>query len=269
MSERYTKISSLPKVPYPEELRLPLEVSAGALLFDNQSGFVLAQIKFRNISSKIIKSVAVNIHVRDRNGAKIDGVKGFVYNNLMAVSGDYFGDNVPIIIPEKNSYRFLPEIVCVEFSDGTIWGKRIQQVSHAVKTVEKQTISVAQKLAEEIDKKVDKEKLKENIKETGKHVAQATKEAGKATLKLPPLIANIILTVVMVIAEISTIKDYIAYSDDKMGVAMVFLGLATIVSIPGIGKLILKDKYGKKERILRWVIFAAIIVVDLIIVQFV
>ena len=59
MSERYTKVFSLPENLYTESS--PVIISAGALLKDNISGKMLAQLKLKNIGKKIIKAVTVKI----------------------------------------------------------------------------------------------------------------------------------------------------------------------------------------------------------------
>ena len=71
MSERYAKLSSLPKNLYAEGA--PVIVSAGNLLKDNQTGKVLAQLKIKNISAKTVKAAKVRIHALDTTGKALDG----------------------------------------------------------------------------------------------------------------------------------------------------------------------------------------------------
>ena len=54
MSERYGRLYSLPENLYAEGA--PVIISAGNLLKDTQTGKILAQLKIKNISSKIIKA---------------------------------------------------------------------------------------------------------------------------------------------------------------------------------------------------------------------
>ena len=49
MSERYTKVYECPQNVYAESS--PVVISAGALLKDNQTGKILAQLKIRNITA--------------------------------------------------------------------------------------------------------------------------------------------------------------------------------------------------------------------------
>ena len=53
MSERYTKVYECPQNVYSENS--PVVISAGALLKDNQTGKILAQLKIRNITNKVIE----------------------------------------------------------------------------------------------------------------------------------------------------------------------------------------------------------------------
>jgi len=91
----------------------------------------------------------------------------------------------------------------------------------------------------------------------------ATPKAKKKVFAIPALIINVLVSLGMVFGEITTIKDFVANPSAQLGTAMVLLGLATIVSLPGFGKVIFRKKYGVAQRILRWVIFAAIIALDI------
>ena len=69
MSERYSRLFSLGENLHTDGL--PVVIAAGALLKDNTSGKVLAQIKLRNISDKTIKSVKVRINAIDTAGSAL------------------------------------------------------------------------------------------------------------------------------------------------------------------------------------------------------
>ena len=70
MSERYSKLFSLPENLY--TTGAPVVIAAGALLKDNQSGNVLAQLKLQNINSQTIKAATVQIFPMDTAGDAID-----------------------------------------------------------------------------------------------------------------------------------------------------------------------------------------------------
>ena len=236
MSERYTKLFSLPEQLARHDLNVPVEVVAGALLRDNQNGTVLAQIKYKNISHKSIKSISVNIAAQDANGVEISGVENYAYESLIAAQGDCFGDKVPVIMSDNNAHSFSVDIVSVDFSDGTKWNKLGQE-----------TVNIA--------------------KEVGAQTVAATKKTAKVAVNILALIVNTLFTFGLVLGDISMIKDFIAAPSAKEGIPMVFGCLATIVSIPGFGRLIFRKKYGIAQRVLRWVIFVAIVAIDVLIMR--
>ena len=61
MSERYARLFSLPTNIGQDGC--PVLISAGALLKDNNTGKLLVQLKLRNISKQVIKSVKIKVIV--------------------------------------------------------------------------------------------------------------------------------------------------------------------------------------------------------------
>lgn len=245
MSERYTRIYVLPTQPKDESIKVPVEVTTGALLFDKETNSVLAQIKYKNISDKSIATLCVNIHAQDATGAAITGIKRFTYDGVISAPNSFFGDKTPVVMADGNTHTFTVEIVAVTFSDGTFWSVQQEQSAIAAKEIATAT------------------------KEAAKVTVNAGKAAGKAAVKfavkLPALIANIFFTIIMGGATFSAIQDYIADPSAKKIVTSVFLVLSTIVSVPGFGRLIFRKKYGILQRFLRWVIFLGVIALDFIV----
>ena len=68
MSERYKGFFALPENLHTEDA--PVVIMAGALLKDNQTGRVLAQLKLKNVSEETIKSVKVSIQAFGKSGAE-------------------------------------------------------------------------------------------------------------------------------------------------------------------------------------------------------
>ena len=66
MSERYTRLFSLPGSLYTP--KAPLLIMAGALLKDNVTGQVLAQVKYKNLGAKPIKALTVSLQALDTRG---------------------------------------------------------------------------------------------------------------------------------------------------------------------------------------------------------
>ena len=80
MSERYKTLYRLPENLY--TIGSPVIIAAGALLKDNQSGKVLAQIKFKSISDKSIKAVKIRVLAFDVTGASVGDAVEHQYLDL-------------------------------------------------------------------------------------------------------------------------------------------------------------------------------------------
>lgn len=213
MSEKYTKLFSLPEQTTRHDLHVPVEVVAGALLKDNQSGRVLAQIKYKNISNKSIKSISVNIMAKDARGADISGVEDYVYNGLIAAQDDVFGDKTPVFMADNNANSFSVDIVSVEFSDGSKWNKLGEQAVKMVK--EKVTV--------------------------------------KNAIKTASFIINTVVFLPMIITTIGLIKDIPSIEEPELAAVMkgftACFATATGLAFPAVG-VMLKKRWA---RILRWV----------------
>ena len=117
MSERYTKLSSLPENLYAEGA--PVIVSAGNLLKDNQTGRVLAQLKIKNIAAKPLKAATVLIHPLDAAGKPMAGDTQQKYLDLTAKTGEEFGQKTAIPLPDDSSRGLRVEVTQVVFSDNS------------------------------------------------------------------------------------------------------------------------------------------------------
>ena len=94
MSERYSKLFTLPENLY--TTGAPVVIAAGALLKDNQSGNVLAQLKLQNINSRRIKAATVQIFPMDTAGDAIDETATYQYLDLNAGRDEFFGQKTAI-----------------------------------------------------------------------------------------------------------------------------------------------------------------------------
>ena len=119
MNERYTKLFALPENLYTESA--PVVIAAGALLKDNQTGKILAQIKYKNISSKIIKAVKVAVRAFDVSGTEIESVAEYQYLDLSAARDTEFGQKNAILLPNAVTRSFSCECKSIIFADGTSW----------------------------------------------------------------------------------------------------------------------------------------------------
>ena len=119
MSERYSRLFSLPGNLYTDGS--PVLIAAGALLKDNRNGKVLAQLKFRNISQKAIRSVKVKINAYDTANCPLAGVDAFSYLDLTVAAGEEFGQSKPIYLPDATTRALTVEILSVVFADHQVF----------------------------------------------------------------------------------------------------------------------------------------------------
>ena len=119
MSERYSKLFALP-----ENLHAagsPVVIAAGALLKDNQTGKVIAQLKMRNISQKPIKAAKVSIHPLDTVGNPLGEKIEYQYLDLSAARDEDFGQKAPIALADASTRSFTASVEEIVFADNSIW----------------------------------------------------------------------------------------------------------------------------------------------------
>ena len=119
MTEKYSKLFSLPENIYAQGA--PIIIKAGALLKDNESNWLIAQLKLQNISNKIVKLAKVEINLLDSVGRYIEPSITFDYLDLTAARGDDFGTQTPIRISNPAVRSYTAKVVEVGFSDNTVW----------------------------------------------------------------------------------------------------------------------------------------------------
>lgn len=119
MSERYTRVFSLPENLY--ALGSPVVISAGALLKDNQTGKVLAQLKLTNIQYKKIKAVKAKLFPLDTMGQSLGEAIDYQYLDLQLTRDGDFGSKTPIPFPDATTRAFAVEVTAVVFVDNTAW----------------------------------------------------------------------------------------------------------------------------------------------------
>ena len=119
MRERYSRLCTLAENQYTPGA--PVLIRACALLKDNQTGNILAQLKFQNISPKTIHAVKVSLSTYDAFGKKLEGVPEYQYLDLSASRNCEFGhkEGIPLSDPVTRSYE--PKCTAVVFHDGSVW----------------------------------------------------------------------------------------------------------------------------------------------------
>lgn len=150
MSERYSRIFSLSENLYTEGS--PVIIKAGALLKDNDTSWLIAQLKLQNISNKAIKLVKVEINCFDSVGRATGESVLYEYLDLHAARGTDFGTQNPIKISNSSTRSYTVRIVEVGFTDNDVWNgadktfeSMRQQGSINVKIADEDMLKVYQK----------------------------------------------------------------------------------------------------------------------------
>lgn len=152
MSERFSRLFSLPENL--GQYGCPVLISAGALLKDNNTGKLLVQLKLRNISEQVVKSVKIKINAYDTAGCELKGVEAFSYLDLAAGRDKEFGNRTPIILSDKTTRSFSAEILSVAFMDGTAY---IPSIHIAADTLDSETLETVQLLDKERRERKEKQ----------------------------------------------------------------------------------------------------------------
>ena len=119
MGERYSRLFALPNNIY--SVGAPVIIAAGALLKDNITGKVLAQLKLQSISNKLIKAATVRIFPRDTAGDALGESVSYQYLDINTGRNGDFGQTVPIPLPNPSTRSFSAAVSDVIFADNTKW----------------------------------------------------------------------------------------------------------------------------------------------------
>lgn len=125
MSERYARLFALPENLY--QPGSPVMILAGALLKDNQTGGILALIKFKNVGTKPIRGLKVRFFPQDLTGIDLDQPLEHQYLDLNAARDGEFGQKEPVAFPNAITRAFRVEVYQVVFADGTLWNQEQNQ----------------------------------------------------------------------------------------------------------------------------------------------
>lgn len=119
MSERYTRLFALPGCLCSHSA--PAAILAGALLKDNETGEILAQLKLKNVQAKPIKALTISLQALDTAGQKLGSPVPYHYLDLSIPQDGEFGQKDAIVLPHVAARGFQPKVTQVIFSDGTLW----------------------------------------------------------------------------------------------------------------------------------------------------
>lgn len=119
MSERYSRLYALQERLYTENA--PVLILAGALLKDNQTARVLAQLKFRSLSAVPIRALKISLRAFDVTGTELRGVAEQQYLDLDVRLGASFGEKTAVFLPDSVTRSFSCACTAAVFADGSTW----------------------------------------------------------------------------------------------------------------------------------------------------
>ena len=119
MSERYVKVFSGDENLYLDGA--PIVIRACALLKDTETGKMIGQLKFKNLSGKKISYLKVRILQLDGFKNTIEDAISFEYLDISVHDKEEFGAKKPIYLP-NSSVRSFNICGCeIAFDDGSVW----------------------------------------------------------------------------------------------------------------------------------------------------
>lgn len=119
MAERYSQLFTLPANLYTEGS--PVLIEAGALLRDNVTGGVLAQLKIKSISNKIIKALTVGIIPYDVAERQLSDAVMHQYLDLSLGRDSEFGQKNAIALPDPATRSFKVYVSELVFDGNSIY----------------------------------------------------------------------------------------------------------------------------------------------------
>lgn len=99
----------------------PVIIAAGALLKDNQTGRVVAQLKLRNIGPKTIKAATVSLLPLNTVGNPLGEAIRYEYLDLSSTRDTDFGSKSAIPMPDITTRSFNAAVAEVIFTDNSVW----------------------------------------------------------------------------------------------------------------------------------------------------
>lgn len=114
---RYEKVFTLTPMLYTENS--PVIIEAGALQKDNVNGNVIAQLKFKSVSAKVIKALTVKIVALDVSGNPIGEEIEHQYLDLSVQRNENFGSKEAVLLSDNTTRAFSVFVTKIVFDDNT------------------------------------------------------------------------------------------------------------------------------------------------------
>ena len=121
---RYEIVKRNEEIRYQKEC--PLLIVSSAITKDTQTGKVLAQIKFRNIASKRISAVYIQIWGKGIDGGLLDTRDDFVYLDLNVEDYTEFGADTPVYLSDRQVRELIITCKKIVYDDETVWKENIE-----------------------------------------------------------------------------------------------------------------------------------------------
>lgn len=99
----------------------PLLLEGQTLWEEEETGLRSLELRWRNISGKLVSAASVAVRCLDGDGAVLGDVEEFAYRGLEALPRDVFGEKVSIDLPYSRTERWIVLLQSAEFSGGERW----------------------------------------------------------------------------------------------------------------------------------------------------
>lgn len=117
--ERYEIIQ---KIKRPRSLKdCPIIIVSSALTLDKQLDAVLLQLKYQNLSQRVITAVYISVICLGVSGEQLVNVDGYTYLDLQAGTRQMFGADSAVYLPDKRTRNIKVRCDKILFADGMIW----------------------------------------------------------------------------------------------------------------------------------------------------
>lgn len=181
-NERYSRFFSLPDNLHTEGS--PVVIVSGGLLKDNLTGDILAQLKFRNVSEKVIRSVRVKINAYDAANNQRIGVEAFSYLNFSVMPNEEFGQGTPIRLPDVTTRSFSAEILSVEYADNVAFSSNVSSAAVAAPQAGSENVQYI---------KIEQQANREAVK------ADQVEKVKKGNIRYTPIVICACISIVLVV----------------------------------------------------------------------
>ena len=162
----------------------PLVLVGRALLRDLEKNHILAQLTFRSAADKPIKEVVAAVRYETHYGKPL-GAVNVKYKNLSCHCDEFFGTDVPVLIPDPNARRFSVIFASVTFEDDSVWSGPVSMTTKtSPKPAAAQTAPVRPAAMGEQDAREAAERRKQQAQEAAARREQLAQEAAERKERL-------------------------------------------------------------------------------------